>query len=669
MRNSLRMMPYMLYALLIFALSGCGATGTTTAMDTSGGASGKLTVVLTKSAGKTVGLQADVTTTRIKVTGATIPTATKDFANSTGGTLEVYPGSGLIVNAQGFDASGVMIYEGFATGVTVSPNTATAVTIQTSAPVVKATDTACLACHDSTSDITGQNLVADYKQSGHYTNITWTTNTKYSSTNTGCAGCHGTQHDDVAPAASGRCFECHSANISLKHSSATALTAGDGNPARYLNLNGTNCSACHEPHNPINGAGKQEREDWEESGHGNVNGLAWKHYDFTTRDICNSCHTAAGFAKAVGNNFTDKKALSTTTLGKQPLTCDGCHSSNDFKNSVRQLSTAFVAPYTPSLGASAAFPGKDVIGNSQLCIPCHAGLESGAKVEALDETKMNDTGFINSHYMAAAGLMYVKNGFTGFIDPATVIGTSTYGASLKSTDDGGALSSTHRKLGTTAIRGDSHNPTFFVAGNLDSNGPCITCHMPKAGHTWEINADSFNDVCVKCHSAEGTTILTADNFKTVFIEEQGAVFQDALNLALATLKSKYNISYNQALYPYFYDDSLSTVGAVKDWTRGGALTGAEAKKLMGACFNINVLKRDPAAFAHARTYARRLIYDSIDFLDDKTINMSAGATAIAYNPVMYVKGTTAIDAATTEAYKYLAGYDRTTGVWKTLERP
>jgi hypothetical protein len=141
-------------------------------------------------------------------------------------------------------------------------------------------------------------------------------------------------------------------------------------------------------------------------------------------------------------------------------------------------------------------------------------------------------------------------------------------------------------------------------------------------------------------------------------------------LALATLESKYNITYNQAVYPYFYDKSkLPAVSAVTDWTRGGALTNAEAKKLMGACFNINLLKRDPAAFAHARTYARRLIYDSIDFLDDKAMNMSVGATAVAYNPVMYLKGALATDVTTSEAYKYLAGYNRTTGVWNALERP
>lgn len=670
MRNSMINVQYLLLALLLFALTACGENSNTVA--TSNLANGKVTVKLQwpegKTSAKSVALITDVMTVRLVVTGNGIPTARAEVAKASGTnpTVEVYPGSNLIVAAYGIKADGTMLYEGFVTGVSVASGATTDVgTISLTPVVVKATDTNCINCHETIRDITGQNLVADYKQSGHYTNLTWVANAKNGSTNTGCAGCHGIQHNDVAPAANGRCFECHSANLSLKHTSATALTAGEANPARYLNLTGTNCSACHEPHNPINGVGNQQRTDWEASGHGDINAAPWTHYDFTIRDTCNSCHTAAGFSKAVGNNFTDKTALSTTTLGKQPLTCDGCHSSNDFKGSVRQLTAAFVAPYTPSLGASATFPGKDVIGNSQLCIPCHAGLVSGNTINSLPDAGMNNVSFQNSHYMAAAGLMYVKAGFANFTSAGAVIGTSTYGQSLTSNDDGGALTSTHRKLGTAAMATDSH-----VGGRgLITGGPCVTCHMPKAGHTWAINADSFNGVCVNCHTTEGTTTLTANNFRTVFIDEQSAVFQDALNLALATLLNKYNISFNQAAYPYFYDNNLSPVGAVKDWTRGGALSAAEAKKLMGACFNINILKREPAAYAHARTYARRLLYDSIDFLDNKTMDMSVGATAIAYNQLLYVKGATATDATTTEAFKYLAGYNRTSGAWNTLERP
>jgi len=47
---------------------------------------------------------------------------------------------------------------------------------------------------------------------------------------------------------------------------------------------------------------------------------------------------------------------------------------------------------------------------------------------------------------------------------------------------------------------------------------------------------------------------------------------------------------------------------------------------MGAAFNYNLLKHDPGAFAHNSNYVKRLIYDSIDWLDDNQLNHSAGVT-------------------------------------------
>ena len=98
---------------------------------------------------------------------------------------------------------------------------------------------------------------------------------------------------------------------------------------------------------------------------------------------------------------------------------------------------------------------------------------------------------------------------------------------------------------------------------------------------------------------------------------------------------------------------------------------------MGACFNINLLIRDPGEFAHARTYSRRLIYDTIDFLDDKTINLSVSATALATSPSVYGKGESAftdgtlttLAPGTTEAMTYLIAWSRSTGKWSTPERP
>lgn len=423
------------------------------------------------------------------------------------------------------------------------------------------------------------------------------------------------------------------------------------------------------------------------------NGAAWSHYQWektlnaagaSDRGTCQRCHTATGASNYLGgpatydyknNDFSHLTGYVKASTGRattpspqqEVLYCWGCH-----KNAaIGTLRTpgAITAEYKFK-GAAAKFPD---VGASNICIACHSGLQGGESLDTI--TNFANAAFVNSHYMAVAGLMYVKSGFTGFIDPNTVIGTSTYGKSLTATDDGGALSSTHRRFGTTAINNDSHNPAAFAPGKFDSNGPCVTCHMQGTGqptrptsHTWSINWIAFNEFCIKCHDEEGGVPLTEANFQHLFIEEQAVPFQDALELALNQLLTKYNISYNQAAYPYFYDLNIGPTSAVRDWTRGGALSAADAKKLMGACFNINILKREPAAYVHARTYARRLLYDTIDFLDNRRIDMSVGATAVAFNPVKYVRGATSA-APTTESYKYLVGYNRTSLAWNALQRP
>jgi hypothetical protein len=50
---------------------------------------------------------------------------------------------------------------------------------------------------------------------------------------------------------------------------------------------------------------------------------------------------------------------------------------------------------------------------------------------------------------------------------------------------------------------------------------------------------------------------------------------------------------------------------------------------MGAAFNFNLLDHDAGAYAHNRMYVKRLVYDSIDWLDDGVMNYSVGATLTA----------------------------------------
>ena len=296
--------------------------------------------------------------------------------------------------------------------------------------------------------------------------------------------------------------------------------------------------------------------------------------------------------------------------------------------------------------------------------------------------------------MAAAGLMFVKDGYTNFVPADTAVGSTgkSYGQTLTSEVDDtfdttgatvkGQLTSTHREFGTADLIGN-HGITADNTMMIE-NGPCVTCHMSDGHHTLAIDATAYTNICSNCHTAESGVALTADNFKTVFLEPNSEAFQAAITLAENVLTKNFNITYDPSAYPYFYDQDNGG-SAVKNWTRGGALTAAQAEKLMGACFNINLLNREPAAFAHARTYSRRLLYDTIDWLDNKDLDFSVSQTAlasglkdasgndlfrmgtVAYDGGAPYKGGT-INASTSEAMTYILGWGYTGG-WNTPERP
>ncbi len=69
-----------------------------------------------------------------------------------------------------------------------------------------------------------------------------------------------------------------------------------------------------------------------------------------------------------------------------------------------------------------------------------------------------------------------------------------------------------------------------------------------------------------------------------------------------------------------------------DSAAGEPGTAGTGKNNMGSAFNFNLLEHDPGAYAHNRVYVKRLIYDSIDWLDDGVMNYSVGATLDALPP-------------------------------------
>jgi len=552
----------------------------------------------------------------------------------------------------------------------------------------------CIDCHADADDpvVAGAKITDEWKKSKHCSDVVGAGCSDCHEPQTGhpnvCSRCHGgaptafniTGTDVVLnPDAEKKCYKCHG-RITLSSGHFTNNTSATA-PGSYVSKNyANNCRACHNPHDPT--SLMSLNKDWASSGHGEATAAAWSTEDFKNAFsggsyACIRCHTSTGFVNFLNNNFTTPFPTTTwATSGDKShevLSCNACHSSYDFKHSVRKTSGPFVAPYNNNLDQK-TFPD---VGASNLCIACHSGRESMATILTLTNMSgASSPAFKNPHYMAAAGLMYMTTGFTNFTTvTAKPAGASyTYGASYTMYYGSGAtpsgnISSTHRKLGTTLINGDSHNPAAFTSGNYDADGPCVTCHMNATGqsdrktsHTFAINANAFNQVCVNCHGSEGPV--------TGFLEEQSAVFRNALTLAVKLLKSNYGITFNSSSYPYFFNANGT---GVTNWRRGH--DNAFAKKLMGACYNINLLVREPGAYAHGRTYARRLIYDTIDFLDDGSLNLSTGTIAIASGmvdttgAVIYAKGASANDSATTASYTYLAGYNRTTGAWNASERP
>ncbi len=245
MRNGLSKIKCLMCVLLMVALAGCGAnTATTTAVPDSKATTAKAKLVLPKATAKSAALAGDnVTKIRLMLTGKAIPTAKKDFTGdlTQAMSIDAYPGANLIFTAYAYDTNGALVYEGFTPNVTVVSGVDNdEVIINLNPPVIKATDANCLTCHQETRDTDDQNLIANYKQSGHYKNDSATFPLVNGATQAGCAGCHGTQHNVLNPATSGRCFTCHALG-------GTAAGINANHPVYTGGLTNT-CGGCHVTH-------------------------------------------------------------------------------------------------------------------------------------------------------------------------------------------------------------------------------------------------------------------------------------------------------------------------------------------------------------------------------------------------------------------------------------
>lgn len=478
----------------------------------------------------------------------------------------------------------------------------------------------------------------------------------------GCEACHGggSLHFGVGPiggptlgefavaASTGQssqyntCTGCHDDSF---HGTSSYRIIGDthyDNASRAIgsNIEGyvirkskdTACVDCHNPHTlslPIN-------RQWAASRHGDFTGEAWKHYQWTAsnRTACQRCHTTSGAINYLtdpanydpaNNDFSWLDSPATDNRSEM-LYCYACHTN--YYGGLRAPG-AITASYT-GVDPEPVFPDS---GASNICLSCHTGRESGDSIKA-KVASFDNVSFINSHYLAAGGNVFAVTGYE----------YDSRDYSIPSSDQ-------HDKIGqgTTGVSAVDDNYR---------NGPCVSCHFDSRdpnrlspltrysdntlSHTlspltrYSDTDLALNPVCINCHGSRGegsnSGILWLGDDATA-ATLQGTTHKARYQAALEALKVQLELNgyaYTTG-YPYFSTKNWLSPG---DTDTTGETTG---KANMGAAFNYNLLLHDPGGVAHNRRYTRRLIYDSIDWLDDGVLNYSVAATLNALDDATVYK--------------------------------
>jgi hypothetical protein len=557
----------------------------------------------------------------------------------------------------------------------------------------------CITCHESKQSKspggTGQLIVTEWKASTHNTSNPLNT----SKFGAGCTDCHGSGylHDGVLgqescagchsvgaqavnpiknPDRDGKCTKCHDktnprANVSDGYNLVSVPGMAAGTTTRFVHFSTglrTNyvssnykqyCRKCHNPHDTI--FGREQREQWTESGHGSTRGLARIGLDAKTRgsritldqnigngNYCVRCHTSTGFINFVKDDkFTDINALpdigpdglpdpsgfrsnypeyKTSSAGvitnssntvfkykdssREATNCDVCHLDNRVKDTSSYSGTlrkvavnAGVKIYYPySSSGTGHFKTVttvqyDTLGSSNLCLTCHSGRATGQTVREPGMNYLNKPSTPSIHDFAGGAVLQGEK--TAFLFYTSPLKYKTF--------------PTHRSI------------------NTDGNGPCINCHMPRVpasqsngtihSHLFRpVNwtNDDLNDKITGIISY--ATVCSSCHF------ESAAEFTNKMN----NLREGFRLSV--LILQYLRPSSNNWTGQNSNGGLGAsgptygnnpvpALGGLPAGAYtMGASYNYGFLLNEPSSYNHSPILARQLIYDSIDWLKNGSSN-------------------------------------------------
>ena len=359
-------------------------------------------------------------------------------------------------------------------------------------------------------------------------------------------------------------------HIELLYDSMAALNAGMAEPMDLAALN---------------------RDD---PGHFNSTGEPFRHWDEEGEvdATCAKCHSSEGIP-ALANWGT--------TIPVEPsdsLACSTCHDNIGVDN----FTLYTFAEVTMPSGAVVSF-GEDA--ESNVCLQCHQGRESGVSIEAAitsagvgDDEVSDALRFRNPHYFAAG---------------ATLFGAEANGAYQFAGMDYSGYFEHERRFNECSECHNEHALTI-------RSSTCNECHDGV-----ESQEDVLN-IRLEAEDMEAVDYDGDGNDKEP-IREEMAGFQEALyaeiqNYAANTIGTP--IGFNAGGYPYWFID---TNGDGEIDAEEGIRDNAYASwtpNLLRAVYNYTWVSKDPGSFAHNSDYLMQVMYDSLLALggDDAVANLT-----------------------------------------------
>lgn len=379
-------------------------------------------------------------------------------------------------------------------------------------------------------------------------------------------------------------------------------------------------------------------------------GNAWVHYnwDRSGRAACQMCHTATGAANfmngpatydAANNNFDHLSGWTGNEANGSPqnevLYCWACH-SNAAEGALRAPGAITLAYQAD--GADITLPD---MGNSNVCINCHSGrgnMDSLLGAATADPVGAAVTGGTKTHYFASGATIYQALTKIGYMYAGLSYTDKSYFA--------------HDSLGCAECHMTGDTPTDQASHTFDvvekdgtgtitaiDSEKCVECHDGE--HALFVSDSQIGDTLnIWNGSAAVPTVVTqlmADD-AAAEMEHEAHGYHNAIEVLGAVLTAAGTPP--QAGYPYFS-------GTATDQGHGGAM------------HNWSYLHHEPGAYAHNRYYAKRLIFDSVDWLTNATNGSVDAAGSRTLDGVLY------LDPATYGAAITWLGGDTITGIVST----